>query len=103
MALRGRIGSMAMAFATLLLAVGAPVASAQSYSFSYFYETVTFAPSAAPSVSPTGVPAPAPTGVPVPAPTQSCYDTDNGALDSGWDSCDDWYTSTSRCPANGGW
>merc|ERR1719231_1637095 len=50
MALRSRIGSMAMAFATLLLAVSAPVASAQSYSYSYFYETVTFAPSAAPVV-----------------------------------------------------
>merc|ERR1719324_179778 len=69
MALRGRIGSMAMAFATLLLAVNAPVASAQSYSFSYFYDTVTFAPTGMPAPAPTVVPAPAPTAVPVVPPT----------------------------------
>merc|ERR1719181_2230051 len=67
MALRGRIGSMAMAFATLLLAVSAPVASAQSYSF--FYDTVTFSPTGMPAPAPTAVPAPAPIAVPAPAPT----------------------------------
>merc|ERR1719327_498127 len=163
------------AFSTLLLAVGAPVASAQSYSFSYFYDAITFAPSAAPTTS---TPVPAPTGVPVPAPSLSptyCVDSNAGATngyyypgDCSWsyyaywngyycgsyddedftasdmccicgggagsvtamptatpslaptaywdlgcttgigtednygDSCDDWYDSTSRCPANGG-
>jgi hypothetical protein len=90
------------AFATLLLAVGAPVASAQSYSFSYFYESVTFAPSAAPSVSPTGVPVPAPTlsptisFVPTLSPT-FCYDSDAGATDSYWDDCLGYAIYTSWC------
>ena len=61
-----------MRAAVLLLALHSAAASWErplSYSYSYYWDVGTFAPSAAPTPVPSAMPVPAPTAVPVSAPT----------------------------------